>query len=131
MRAGGTEPYCLRSPEPGVLDTEKTGGRFRDAWGVICVELIEFATSAGEALEWIGTHRNSIPEANLRLLLSEREYEYIIAEHFSEAVDLWTVRCSPRTALKQWAISKGVNLWCYTGPQLGEEEEEPELLSSC
>ena len=128
MRAGGTEPYCLRSPEPGVLDTEKAGGRFRDAWGVICVELVEFATSAGEALEWVGTHKNSIPEVNLRQLWIEREYEHIVVEHFLAEVDLPTEHCLPRTALRQWAISKGVNLWCFTGPELSEEEEEPELF---
>ena len=123
MRAGGTEPYCLRSPEPGVLDTEKAGGRFRDAWGVICVELVEFADSAEEALVWVRTHRNSIPELNFRKLCIEKVYENIVFEHFWAEVSPQDEYGPPYTDPRQRARSKGVNLWRFTGPVPSEEEE--------
>ena len=120
MRAGGTEPYCLRSPEPGVLDTEKAGGRFRDAGGVICVELTEFADSAREALEWVRTHKNGIPEFTLRQLWIEKEYERIVLEHYLEVVPF------PGSGedFRRWAVAKGVALRCWTEPESSEEEDQ-------
>ena len=124
MRAGGTEPYACITLEPGVLSTEKAGGRFRDAWGVICVELTEFADSAGEALEWARTHKNSIPEFNLRLLRIEKEYEDIVFEHFLAEVEPPPEQILPYLILRQWANIKGVTLWRFIGPEPSEEDEE-------
>ena len=88
------------------------------------MELTEFADSAREALEWVRTHKNGIPEFNLRLLRIEKEYEDIVFEHFLAEVDPPAERVLPYPILRQWARLKGVNLWRFTGPEPSEEEEE-------
>ena len=124
MRAGGTGHTACITLEPGVLSTEKAGGRFRDAWGVICVELTEFADSAGEALKWVRTHRHGIPEANLRLLLIEKEYEDIVFEHFLAEVEPPSDQILPYLIIRWWALIKGVLLERFIGPEPSEEDEE-------
>ena len=103
-----------------MLSTEKAGGRFRDAWGVICVELVEFADSAEEALVWVRTHRNSIPEFKLRQLWIEKEYKFIILDHYLAVVPF----PGSGADFRHWAVSKGVALRCWTEPEPSEEEDQ-------
>ena len=103
-----------------MLSTEKAGGRFRDAWGVICVELVEFADSAEEALEWGRTHKNSIPEFKLRQLRIEKEYQRIILDHYLAVCPF----AESGEDFRRWAVAKGVALRCWTEPQSSEAEDQ-------